>query len=80
MMTASTTGIAASLTGRRFLGIERGAEFVELSKKRREELENPFTRMEYRSKLSDLSYLPDIETSHQVCESAAPYGYELPFA
>lgn len=35
---SSTTGIAATLTGRRFLGIEREKEYVEMSKARRIEL------------------------------------------
>ena len=76
---ASTTGIAASLAGRRFLGIEREAEFVELSKDRREELENPLTRMDYVSRLTDLSYAPTDVPAHQVSESAGSYDSDLPF-
>lgn len=76
---ASTTGIAASLSGRRFLGIEQSPEFAEISKQRREELENPITRMNYQSKLSDLSFLSDTTPTHQVNESCATYGDDLPF-
>ena len=35
---SSTTGIAANLLGRRFLGIDQNEEFLELSKARRNEL------------------------------------------
>lgn len=35
---SSTTGIAANLLGRRFLGIDINEEFLELSKARREEI------------------------------------------
>lgn len=76
---ASTTGIAASLTGRRFLGIEREMEFVEMSRNRREELENPLTRMDYVSRLTDLSYVSKDASTHQVSESAGNYDSGLPF-
>lgn len=77
---ASTTGIAASLTGRRFLGIEREAEFAEMSRRRREELEHPLVRMDYQSRLSDLSYLTDVTAADHVSESSVPYESVLPFA
>lgn len=51
---SSTTGIAASLTGRRFLGIEREAEFVGMSRARREELEDYATMANYRGKIKDI--------------------------
>lgn len=38
---SSTTGIAANLLGRKYLGIDIEKEFLELSKLRREELEQP---------------------------------------
>lgn len=48
---SSTTGIAASLLGRRFLGIEKERGFLELSKSRREEIEDAKIRHEYRQKI-----------------------------
>jgi site-specific DNA-methyltransferase (adenine-specific) len=51
---SSTTGIAANLLGRRFLGIEREQEFVEISKARREEIEYLDTFHEYKSKILDI--------------------------
>lgn len=55
---SSTTGIAATLCGRRYLGIEQELEFSELGKKRRQELENPDIKQRYRNKIKDLSYVP----------------------
>lgn len=37
---SSTTGIAANLVGRRYLGIEREKEFAKISQERREEIED----------------------------------------
>ena len=46
---SSTTGIAATLLGRRFLGIDQSDKFLELSKARREELNSSA----YRNLLPD---------------------------
>ena len=51
---SSTTGIAANLVGRRFLGIEREREFAEISRKRREEIEDTNTYHNYRRKIKDI--------------------------
>ena len=52
---SSTTGIAANLCGRRFLGIEREKEFVDLSCKRRVEINNLSVKNFYVSKIADLN-------------------------
>ena len=72
---SSTTGIAASLTGRRFLGIEQDSGFLALGKARREEINNFTLREVYRKKIKDLSFL-----SYQqvVCEDSL-IDYGLPF-
>ena len=73
---SSTTGIAANLCDRRFLGIEQECNFALLGMNRREELNNQEIRLYYRDKLSDLSY------SNQesfVQESSDYYGMDLPF-
>ncbi len=54
---SSTTGIAANLLGRRYLGIERELEYVEMSIQRREEIENLILAEKYREKIPDLSYV-----------------------
>ena len=48
---SSTTGIAANLINRRFLGIDREEEFLIISKKRKVEIENPQIFDIYRKKL-----------------------------
>ncbi len=51
---SSTTGIAANLVGRRFLGIEREEAFVAISKARREEIDDIRTFETYRRKIPDI--------------------------
>lgn len=52
---SSTTGIAANLVGRRYLGIEREKEFVEISQKRREEIEDLKVYSQFRKKIKDIA-------------------------
>ena len=54
---SSTTGIAANLLERRFLGIEKEQTFLEISKQRYEELENIHTVYKYRSKIKDIQFM-----------------------
>lgn len=49
---SSTTGIAANLANRRFLGIDQEAKFLEISKNRKLEIENPKIAELYRKKIS----------------------------
>lgn len=58
---SSTTGIAANLSGRAYVGIEQENEFIELSKRRRESIENPDTAKAYRKKIKDLTLLENID-------------------
>ena len=48
---SSTTGIAASLNNRKFLGIDLDEKFLNISKKRKEEIENPNTFNLYKNKI-----------------------------
>lgn len=73
---SSTTGIAANLCGRRFLGIEQEAEFAEMSRRRRLELDNPCVRETYVFKLSELRF---VARNALVEEPMAAYGLDLPF-
>ena len=52
---SSTTGIAANLIGRRYLGIEREQEFADISRKRREVIADIRIYGEYRSKIKDIA-------------------------
>lgn len=49
---SATTGIAASLLGRRYLGLEIEGEFLEMSRARREEIERGSVRAEYLDRLT----------------------------
>lgn len=51
---SSTTGIAANLCDRRFAGIEQSDEFCEMSKARREELDNIGARAALKHHIADL--------------------------
>lgn len=57
---SSTTGIAANLLDRRYLGIEQDEKYIEISKNRREELENIQTYHKYRSKIKDIKLMSTI--------------------
>lgn len=75
---SSTTGIAANLIGRRFLGIERENEFAEISKHRRQEIDNIRTYNEYRGKIKDIARAEDGQQALFACEDEEQYG-DLPF-
>ena len=64
---SSTTGIAANLLGRRFLGIEREEEFAAISKARREEIEDAKTYATYRRKIPDIMKAEDTQTECFMC-------------
>ena len=49
---SSTTGIAANLLGRRYLGLDIEDEFLSMSKARREEIENINIRGDYLERLA----------------------------
>lgn len=75
---SSTTGIAANLLGRRFLGIDKEEEFLKISKNRREELENIQTFHKYRSKIKDINFI-DSQCSYIVNEGTDIQYCDLPF-
>jgi site-specific DNA-methyltransferase (adenine-specific) len=51
---SSTTGIAANLFGRRFVGIDKETDFLEMSKNRRLEINNSSIADNYRNKINNL--------------------------
>ena len=75
---SSTTGIAANLLGRQFLGIEREEEFAAMSKARREEIERIENYAGYRRKISDIMKAEDTQTDIFSCCEPEPFE-ELPF-
>lgn len=76
---SSTTGIAASLLNRRFLGIEQKTEFLELSKARRTEIENSQIRNAYREKIAKYSDKP-LKEILEIHENAPYFGIDLPIS
>ena len=48
---SSTTGIAANLLGRNYLGIDIEKEFLELGRRRRKELDNPMVFKNYEERI-----------------------------
>ena len=73
---SATTGIAANLCGRRFLGIEQDTDFAQLSKNRRLELDNEDICHKYRQNLHDLLRLQQPGVAN---EPATHYGTDIPF-
>ncbi len=65
---SSTTGVAASLLGRRFLGIDKETAFLETSKKRRMDLDNEHNRQLFERKIKDISFIQDNNDASAVSE------------
>lgn len=77
---SSTTGIAANLLGRRFLGIDREEEFLLLSRTRKEEIENGMKHAEYIEKLQRQTKLfSDKKDNNVLTDITSEYTIELPF-
>ena len=70
---SSTTGIAANLLGRQFLGIEREVEFVAMSKARREEIDDIEVYARYRRKIQDIMKAEDTQTDIFGCCELEPF-------
>ena len=73
---SSTTGIAANLANRRFLGIDQEEEFLTISKNRKIEIENPKTSATYRQKIGGFNDKKELEL-FLVEEPRAEYKTEL---
>ena len=76
---SSTTGIAANLLGRRFLGIDQEIRFLDMSKARREELNSVNRRGGILEKLQKQARLFHDSGVRVMREPDAYYGTELPF-
>ena len=74
---SSTTGIAANLLGRRFLGIDKEQEFLEISRNRKLEIEDFKTFNAFRKKIKDISIL-EKDISPMLFDTDTS-GYDLPF-
>ncbi len=69
---SSTTGIAANLLGRKFIGIEQEKEFVDLSYRRRELLDNPEEAQKLLKKMRETPDEVMVLVNH-----ARPKDYQL---
>jgi len=58
---SSTTGIAANLANRRFLGIDQEKEYLEISKNRKLEIEDPKIIAKYRQKLQGFNNQKELD-------------------
>lgn len=76
---SSTTGIASNLLGRRFLGIDQNEEFLELSKARREEINDTSKCTLYLEKLQKQAQLFEDKEISVLNEPLIEYGQDLPF-
>ena len=74
---SSTTGIAANLLNRRFLGIDQEKEFLKISKQRREEIEEPLIRMDYRERICKTADC-SLQQILELHEDKVYYGEDLP--
>jgi site-specific DNA-methyltransferase (adenine-specific) len=75
---SSTTGIAANLLNRKFLGIDQEVEFLEMSKCRREEINKLAIFDEYKQKIQGFKDKKQL-TEYLLFEPSVEYGQELPF-
>ena len=76
---SSTTGIAANLLGRRFLGIDQSEDFLNLSKARKEEITDRRKVTEYLERLQKQAKLFEDKEIRVLGEDVPYYGSELPF-
>jgi len=75
---SSTTGIAANLLNRRFLGIDSEAEFLEISKNRKFDIQKPATQSLFKEKINGFKAKKDL-TLFLLEEENNTYSPELPF-
>jgi DNA adenine methylase len=75
---SSTTGIAANLSNRRFLGIDQEEKFLQISKNRKLEIENEKTVSLYKQKISGFNDKKEL-TLFLAEEPKEPYSSELKF-
>lgn len=71
---SATTGIAANLLGRRYLGLELEDEFLFISKARREEIENSAIRSDYLERLAKAKIILPPENLFVADDTEVNYG------
>lgn len=76
---SSTTGIAANLFGRRFLGIDIDESYLQISKARKEEIVDNIKKNEYKEKLQQHTKILSDLSNNVVSDVLSDYLVELPF-
>ena len=76
---SSTTGIAANILGRRFLGIDKDDEFLRLSRSRKEEILDIAKQNEYLDKIQKQAKVVSEKAKYIMSDVESPYTIELPF-
>ena len=76
---SSTTGIAVNLLNRRFLGIDMEKQFLQMSKARKEEIDNPRQTPGILNRLEKQAHLFQDKDIRVLGEQDIDYGPELPF-
>ena len=71
---SGSTGIAANLLGRNYLGLEKAEDFLLMSNKRREEMENPSVRINYLKHLEKNGMISQSEDFLLSDSSVLQYG------
>ena len=71
---SGTTGIAANLLRRRYLGLEKEDEFLSMSKARREEIENIYIRSNYINRLAKANIILPPSDIWRACDNDIDYG------
>ena len=71
---SATTGIAANLLGRKYLGLEMEDEFLSMSKARREEIENRAVRSNYLDRLAKAKIILPTDNFFVYDDSDVTYG------
>lgn len=74
---SSTTGIAANLLNRKYLGIDKEREYLTISENRKHEIENLEMAERYTDKIQDISLYNRI--SADMADELETEGYDLPF-
>ena len=71
---SATTGIAANLLGRKYLGLEMEDVFLSMSKARREEIENRAVRSNYLDRLAKAKIILPTDNFFVYDDSDVTYG------
>lgn len=71
---SATTGIAANLLGRRYLGLETDLGYLEMSKNRRIEIEDDSIKNSYIRKLKKAKIIVDLDEARSAAELIEVYG------